>query len=193
MPEHHIGYGLNLSRKKIVVPNRQPGITVRLNASFHLTFAVEDGNVIGGQSRLGLDTDQQRTSTTGCYTLSGEMNALEAQREGTFLQIELRLVKQTDDRRKVVKFQKRITYELLNDLFNQFPERVGGMLGVDVFNELGNDLSIGLRLKLVSLIFQKLLDVLVVGNDSYCQGKQNINMASGQSLILAKEYRCGRQ
>ena len=50
-----------------------------------LTFAVQDGNVIGGQSRLGLDTDQQGTSTSGSNAFSWEMNALETQREGTFL------------------------------------------------------------------------------------------------------------
>jgi hypothetical protein len=40
------------------------------------------------------------------------------------------------------------------------------MLRVDVLDELGNDFSVGLRLKLVSLVLQKLLDVLVVGDDS---------------------------
>ena len=44
-----------------------------------LTFAVKNGNVIGGQSRLGLDTDQQGTSTSGSNAFSWEMNALETQ------------------------------------------------------------------------------------------------------------------
>jgi hypothetical protein len=41
--------------------------------------------VIGGQSRLGLDTDQQGASTSGGNAFAWEMNALETQREGTFL------------------------------------------------------------------------------------------------------------
>lgn len=53
----------------------------------HLTFAVQDGNVIGGQARLGFDADQQRAATTSGYTFAREMNALETQREGTFLQV----------------------------------------------------------------------------------------------------------
>ena len=40
------------------------------------------------------------------------------------------------------------------------------MLRVDMLDELGNDFSVGLRFKLVPLVFQKLLDVLVVGDDS---------------------------
>lgn len=51
----------------------------------HLTFAVQDGNMISGQARLGLDTDQQGTTTSGSHTFAWEMNALETQREGTFL------------------------------------------------------------------------------------------------------------
>ena len=61
-----------------------------------------------------------------------------------------------------------VTYQLLNDLLNQLPERVMLMcwLAVDVHDEFGNDLSISLRLKLVSLVLQEFLNVLVVGNDS---------------------------
>ena len=51
------------------------------------------------------------------------------------------------------------------------------MLRVDMLNELGNDFSVGLRFKLVSLVFQKLLDVLVVGDDScYFNFITNVNL-----------------
>lgn len=40
------------------------------------------------------------------------------------------------------------------------------MLSVNVLDKLGNDFSVGLRFKLVSLVFKEFLDVLVVGNDS---------------------------
>lgn len=64
-----------------------------------LTFAVKNGNVIGGQSRLGLDTDQQGTSTSGSNAFSWEMNALETQRESTFL------------------FKKKFNFEISNEFY----------------------------------------------------------------------------
>ena len=71
---------------------------------------------------------------------------------------------------------------MLNDLLNQFPERIVGMLRVDVLNEFGNDFSVGFRFKLVSLVFQKLLDVLVVGNDSCWQIIKTSNRLPGNPL-----------
>lgn len=40
------------------------------------------------------------------------------------------------------------------------------MLRVNVNNELGDDLRVRFGFELVALVFQKLLDVLVVGNDA---------------------------
>jgi hypothetical protein len=66
-------------------PNKNEHVETRFFFFFknkkgsRLTFAVQDGNVIGGQSRLGLDTDQQGTSTSGSNAFSWEMNALETQ------------------------------------------------------------------------------------------------------------------
>ena len=55
------------------------------------------------------------------------------------------------------------------------------MLRVDMLNELGNDFSVRLRFKLVSLVFQKLLDVLVVGDDScYFIFIKNVNLKQKQ-------------
>ena len=55
------------------------------------------------------------------------------------------------------------------------------MLRVDMLNELGNDFSVRLRFKLVSLVFQKLLDVLVVGDDScYFIFITNVNLKQKQ-------------
>ena len=64
--KHTVFYSLSYKRKIFKKRSR-------------LTFAVKNGNVIGGQSRLGLDTDQQGTSTSGSNAFSWEMNALETQ------------------------------------------------------------------------------------------------------------------
>ena len=49
------------------------------------TFAVQDGNVIGGQSSLGLDADEQRAAAAGGDAFAREVHALEAKRKGAFL------------------------------------------------------------------------------------------------------------
>lgn len=59
-------------------------------------------------------------------------------------------------------------YKLLDGLFHQLSETVGRVLRVDVLNEFGNNFSIGFRLEFVSFVFQELLNVLVVGDNS-CQ------------------------
>lgn len=40
------------------------------------------------------------------------------------------------------------------------------MLRIDMLNELGNNFSVRLRFEFVSFVFQKFLDVLIVGDDS---------------------------
>ena len=91
----------------------------------------------------------------------------------------------------------KCSYQLLNDLLHQFPEGISRMLRVDMLNELGNDFSVGLRFKLVSLVFQKLLDVLVVGDDScYFNFITNVNLKTKNKTRKCnfwREYRCGRQ
>ncbi len=72
-------------RKTVLLKNSKRKSFKRKKKGSRLTFAVQDGNVIGGQSRLGLDTDQQGASTSGSNALAWEMNALETQREGAFL------------------------------------------------------------------------------------------------------------
>ena len=40
------------------------------------------------------------------------------------------------------------------------------MLGVQMFDELGDDLRVRLRFKLVALVLQEFLDIFVVGDDA---------------------------
>ena len=46
------------------------------------------------------------------------------------------------------------------------PETVGGVLSVDVADEFSNDFCVGLRLEHEPFGSQKLLDILVVGDDA---------------------------
>ena len=46
------------------------------------------------------------------------------------------------------------------------PETVGGVFSVDVTDEFSNDLCVGLRLEHETFGCQKLLDILVVGDDT---------------------------
>lgn len=57
-------------------------------------------------------------------------------------------------------------YQLLNHLLNQLSETVVGVLRVNVLDELGNNFSVSFRLKLVVPIFQKLLNVFVICDDT---------------------------
>ena len=54
----------------------------------------------------------------------------------------------------------------MDDLFDEFPERIAGMLVVDMFNEFGDDFCIRFRFELVALLLQEHFDIFVVGNDS---------------------------
>lgn len=60
---------------------RQEGVEIER------TFAVQHRNVIRRQTDFGLNADEQRAAATCRHTLPGKVNALKAQRKGTFLQI----------------------------------------------------------------------------------------------------------
>lgn len=64
---------------------------------------------------------------------------------------------------KSLKFN---TYDLLDDLLDEFAEAVLRILQVDVINELCDDFRVRFRLKVISLQLQELLNVLVVGHDT---------------------------
>lgn len=51
-----------------------------------ITFAVENRNMIGGESRVGFYAHQQRTSSSGCHAFAWIQFTLEAQSKSTFLQ-----------------------------------------------------------------------------------------------------------
>ena len=67
-------------------------------------------------------------------------------------------------------FNDLITNQLLNDLLNELSEAVRRMLTVQMFDKFSDDFSVGFRFELVPLVFQKFLDVLVIGNNS-CKWK----------------------
>ena len=67
-------------------------------------------------------------------------------------------------------FNDLITNQLLNDLLNELSEAVRRMLTVQMFDKFSYDFSVGFRFELVPLVFQKFLDVLVIGNNS-CKWK----------------------
>ena len=54
------------------------------------------------------------------------------------------------------------------------PETVGGVLSVDVADEFSNDLCVGLRLEHEPFGSQKLLDILVVGDDAIVNNFINV-------------------
>ena len=68
----------------------------------------------------------------------------------------------------IVTFRNE-SHQLLDDLFDQLSERIGRVLVVDVFDQFGDDFRIRFRLECVTLLLQKLLDVLVVGDDTYIE------------------------
>lgn len=51
-----------------------------------LTFAIENGNVICGQTRLGLDGHQQGGTSARGNTLAGEVLRLDSNGKGALLQ-----------------------------------------------------------------------------------------------------------
>lgn len=65
----------------------QPRATACLLSRTRLvfTFAVQDGDVIGGQTSLGFDAYEQRAAATSGHAFAREVDALKAQREGTLL------------------------------------------------------------------------------------------------------------
>lgn len=57
-------------------------------------------------------------------------------------------------------------YQLLDNLFHKLSEGQLGVLIMQVFDQLGDDLSVRFRFKGESLLFQKLFDVFVVGDNA---------------------------
>lgn len=50
-----------------------------------ITFAIQNWNIIAGQSALCFDSDQQGRTSAGCYTFAGEMYRFKAKGKSTFL------------------------------------------------------------------------------------------------------------
>lgn len=62
--------------------------------------------------------------------------------------------------------KRRPTYQLLNNLFDQFSERVIWMLTIQMINKFSNDFRIRVRFKSMTFRFQVVFHVFVVGNDA---------------------------
>ena len=58
------------------------------------------------------------------------------------------------------KESKKRTNQLRDDLFDELAEAVGGVLVVDVLDQLGDDLRVRFRFECVALLLQQRLDVL---------------------------------
>ena len=63
---------------------------------------------------------------------------------------------------------------LFKNGIEMLPETVGGVLSVDVADEFSNDLCVGLRLEHEPFGSQKLLDILVVGDDAIVNNFINV-------------------
>jgi hypothetical protein len=74
----------------------------------------------------------------------------------------------------IVHIPHLFPYQLNNDLFHQFPERVVRVLHVQVMNELGDDLRVSFALENISALLQEGLDVLVVGDDSIVDDHESV-------------------
>lgn len=72
------------------------------------------------------------------------------------------------------KSLKYNTYDLLDDLLDEFAEAVLRILQVNVINELCDDFRVRFRLKVISLQLQELLNVLVVGHDTIVHHHERI-------------------
>ena len=55
----------------------------------------------------------------------------------------------------------------MDDLLDEFPEGIAGVLIVDVFDQFGDDFCIRFRFEFVTLLLQEHFDIFVVRDDSY--------------------------
>lgn len=140
-------------------------------ATLGLTFSVQDRHVIGGQSRLGLDADEQGRSPPRGDALAREVLALEAKSEGSLLEYFLYffIVTVALSKIKLICLHSiliRYTCQLLDDLLDELAERIRGMLHPEMMDQLGDDFSIGVALEGVSSLLQQSLHLLVIRHDA---------------------------
>lgn len=58
------------------------------------------------------------------------------------------------------------THQLLNNLFDQFTERIVWIFTIQMIDEFGNDFGIGIRFKCMTLRLQIIFDIFVICNDA---------------------------
>ena len=75
-----------------------------------------------------------------------------------------------------------VTDQLLDDQLHDLLERVVRVVAVHVQSQLGDDLGVSLRLELVVLGHQELLDVLVVGDDACHHTKRSVETSAAKHL-----------
>lgn len=61
------------------------------------------------------------------------------------------------------------SYQLLNNLLNEFTERIRGMLYPKMVDQFGNNFSIGITFEHVSSLLQQSFNFLVVRHDTCIQ------------------------
>lgn len=115
-------------------------------------------------------------SSGKCFDLKAKANAPSCNRKSLlFCNIEVHLVGRLD----VFVWG---TYQLLNNLFDQFAEWIVGMLFVQVIDQFRNHFGIGFRFKTMPFRFEETFDIFVVGDDAIVD--DNKRMLAVRSLWM---------
>lgn len=63
----------------------------------------------------------------------------------------------------------QIAYQLLNNLLDEFTERIGGMLYPEMVNQFGDNFGIGITFEHVSSLLQQSFHFLIIRHDTCIQ------------------------